>query len=178
MAELLIQVGEGKFGDGGIIVVRRDYDALRVHAEMIARRRNDLLLPPKEQRRLLNRWQEITRGNRRVPSESDLAAWWTLAEGRPGLRRSDFLEFPFGLLEQRVHLVVPLDADVDEPTAREWERPLDESDEDNQTRRYRVAWRTQLVRPTVREADVLDRLKLVAISPQRAAIVTRRMEVA
>ena len=183
MAGLLIQVGEGKFGDGGIIVVRRDYDALRVYAEMLARGRMSGLTASARSV-LRSKWMRITGGNRRLPSELGLSEWWDLAEPTGRVDRADFLEFPFGLLERLVHLVVPLDTDVDEATAREWEQPLagtprgDESDEESHVRRYRVAWHDRLVGPAVREADVLDRLRLVTVPPQRAAdIVIRRAEV-
>lgn len=174
MAALLIQVGEGKFGDGGIIIVRRDYDALRVHAEMLVRGRMPGLTASARSV-LWSKWMRITGGNRRLPSDADLSGWWDMAGPVGRVDRADFRDFPFGLLERRVHLVVPLDADVDDATAREWERHFDESDEGKHNRRYLVAWRTRLVSPSVREADVLDRLRLVAVPPQRAAgIVTRR----
>lgn len=186
MPALLIQVGPGKFGDGGIIVVRRDYDALRVHAEMLARGRMPGLTASARSV-LWPKWMRITGGNRRPPSDLGLSEWWDLAEPTGRIDRADFLDFPFGLLERRVHLVVPLartpgddrtpgaDMDIDEPTAREWERRLDESDEHNQTRKYAVHWRSRLVSAAVRETDVLDRLTRVVIPPQRASdIVIRR----
>ncbi|MCH8967315.1 MAG: hypothetical protein IID43_06520, partial [Planctomycetes bacterium] len=87
-----------------------DYDALRVHAEMLARGRMRGLTASARSV-LWPKWMRITGGNRRLPSDLALSEWWDLAEPTGRIDRANFLDFPFGLLERRVHLAVPLDAD-------------------------------------------------------------------
>ena len=96
MAELLLHIGDSptsSWHDGDIMQAVRDYDALRVHAELIVRERSMFktdALPA-----LKKTYEAITRGKNRVlPVEEDLEEWWERADHAGGINRASCEQFP------------------------------------------------------------------------------------
>ena len=122
MDELLLHVGDSptsSWRDGDIMQAVRNYDALRVHAELIVRGRGayqGTVLPS-----LRSAYESITRAKNQVlPEEDDLLDWWNKARRKAGLDLARFERFPWSATERKLHLVVPLGRDITLAEKQQW----------------------------------------------------------
>ena len=146
--------------DGDVLIVARDYDIRRVWAEMIVKGKVKVICPPE----LRKAYLAMTNDLHRLPAPADLSDWWIEA-AKLGLTDPAFGCWPWGRMERRHHLAIPVGTWLTEAIAADLVRPQTRTEVDVngvaiqrivQFRRAWVDWRTKLAATPDLVARLLD----------------------